>query len=395
MALSLAFGLSMAATPSAGALDFGPISLTGLAKIEGVRRSPACPSDRCERNPTFSEDPGGAGEFTQRANLASAYNYGTYFQPTVNADFDLRGGLKLSGVLSRRWSSGNRHFWYDRRIGLEHEDWGSVNIGTMPTRALQLANDPFGGDISLAEGWSSGGTGYQLLPRAVRITSRRFGVLEGDAILEATVNRDDTGWRGERQQAYEAWIHFGSRDWSVDVLLQNARGLMRNWLISGPIFAPYFESSNKDSVDRLRQGMAMTQLRWRYTTKIELLSGLRVNRWGVDAPAGQSARTMDLLIGTRYTVSRWTASLVGVRLGQGSMTSDRKLGPSHSGAVGIFQLTYLLRKGASLYGLVGAAKSTQPNPADLGAPANIAPPNTDASLDRSGHRISGGVVYRF
>lgn len=425
------FALSGGRASAAEGIDFGPFTLTGFAKAEWVRASDVCPGNRCQRDPLARKDFVWADELVQGSTYGPANSHITLFQPYLGAKFDLAGGVKLTGMLSQRWRDGKedfKGFWYDRRIGLQHEDWGSVSIGAMTTRAWHLADFPFGTDIGVADAWASSGSGYGLLTRAVRVTSRVFDLFEGDVVVEATLDRGERGWQRNEPRFLEVWMHYGSRDLTVDVMLQNTRNGTPSAFTHGPFTGPFYDSTYDDLLGSSSQGLAMAMVRWRYTTKVEFLAGARANRWsgayarlllsadrnpegfdlwnspfnvdwsrdlGGGLYRGHSARSTDWVAGTRYKVGFWTASAALLRLGSAQTANPSERGQSNAATIGTLGLAYNLREGLRVYGMAGAVSYARQGLAPLSMPANTAFTNIDPRLTRTGHWLGAGVVYVF
>mgnify|MGYP002146995258 CR=1 FL=1 len=82
-------------------------------------------------------------------------------------------------------------------------------VGAMLSRSWSLADYPFGTDIGLSDAWGSSGSGYGLLTRAIRYTSRPFEVAEGDLVVEGTYDIGKRGWERNKPRFLEVWMHYG------------------------------------------------------------------------------------------------------------------------------------------------------------------------------------------
>jgi len=187
----------------AAALDFGPFTLNGFVKAEFTRVSSLCKDNACQVDPLATKEFVWADELVQGKGYGNGSTHVTLVQPYLGAKFDLGRGFKLSGLLSQRWRDGRpdfKGFLYDRSISLAHEDYGTLQVGAMTTRAWSMADYPFGTDIGLADAWASSGAGHGLLTRAVRYTSRPFDVAEGDLVVEGTYDFGERGWHRNRPQ---------------------------------------------------------------------------------------------------------------------------------------------------------------------------------------------------
>jgi hypothetical protein len=148
--LARAFGVAAAAlglAGSASAIDFGPFSLTGFAKVDVTRISSKCEPKDCQVEKFAGREFIWSDELVQGVGYGAGNTDVTLFQPYLGVKFDLPQGFKLSGLLSQRWRDGKedfKGFWYDRNAGISHEDYGSLRIGAMTTRAWSMADFPFG-----------------------------------------------------------------------------------------------------------------------------------------------------------------------------------------------------------------------------------------------------------
>ena len=412
-------------------IDFGPFNLTGFAKVEAVRRSAMCPDNRCQRDPLASKEFVWADELVQGSTYSPGNTHVTLFQPFLSGKFDLVGGVKLKGLLSQRWRDGKEDFkgyLYDRSIGLEHEDWGSVTVGAMTTRAWHLSDYPFGTDVGLADAWASSGSGYGLLTRAVRLTSRTLDVLGGDVVVEGTYDLGERGWQRNKPRFFELWAHYGSRDLTVDMMLQNTLNGTPSAFTHGPFTAPFYDNRYDQLLGSSSQGLAMVIARWRYTTKIEFMGGVRANRWsgayarlllpasrnpegydiwnspfnvdwktdlGGGLYKGYGARSTDFLMGGRYKVGLWTASAAVMRLGAASTANPSERGQSNAATIGALSLGYQVSKGLQIYGLAGAVSYARLGLAPTSMPSNAAFTGIDSRLTRRGNWVGSGITYTF
>ena len=141
---------------TAGAIDFGPFSLTGFAKVEFTHGSNQCPD--CAVNPNESKDKIWADALIPGASIKTRGNHVTLLQPYLGVKFDLPQGFQVGGLASKRWRDGKediRGFWWDKSLYASHEDYGRLTIGSMLTRSWSLADYPFGSDIGVSSPWAS------------------------------------------------------------------------------------------------------------------------------------------------------------------------------------------------------------------------------------------------
>ena len=120
-------------TQPAQAIDFGPFSLTGFAKVEVQQASNQCVD--CQRFPAEDRQRLWADELVPGRPYGAQTGHVTLFQPWLSAKFDLGKGVKLSGLLSQRLRDGKVDIpgvLYERNLALSHEDWGRLAVGPGP-----------------------------------------------------------------------------------------------------------------------------------------------------------------------------------------------------------------------------------------------------------------------
>lgn len=429
LALGLACGVPLAAAQSSRPLDIGPVSITGLANFEATRGNGFCVGKRCGFDPSSGASPvEGDGQrdawsFDQPRGLVG------FLQPTIDAKFDLPNGAKITSVLTYRWRNGNDGLWLERGIRLEHEDWGNLTAGSMTTQAWHMANYPFGGDIGITGAWSSSGAVQGLQSRALRVTSRLLDALDGDIALQATWNHSEAGRQRGAPNLAEIWLGYSSRDLNVDLVVQQIGSRSEFPSIDTASNSPVSENSNLYWSGRVSQGLAMAQLRWRYTTRTELLGAWRLNRWDtynaqawlsptrnsdglVDLRAapnknspgylgfepgsgGPSANSMDVLVAVRHKWRRWTLDLVGLHLGRASEPQCSALSASRPAHIGTIQLTQMLREGLYAYGLAGAVRFIRDSASSPGPSAPATTSTGAAQMSPEGRWLGIGMTYRF
>ncbi len=423
---------ALGAAGSAGAIDFGPFTLNGFVKGEVTRASSTCKDNSCQVDPLASKEFVWADELVQGKGYGNGTTHVTLVQPYLGAKFDLGRGYKLSGLISQRWRDGKtdfKGFWYDRSVAVEHEDWGALRAGAMSTRAWSMADYPFGTDIGLADAWASSGSGYGLLTRAIRYTSRPFDVAEGDLVVEGTYDFGKRGWHRNKPRFFELWVHYGKGDLSADLMLQDARNGTPSAFSHGPFTGLFYDSRFDNALGGSSQGIAMLMARWRYTAKLELLGGLRANRWsgayakllesrtvnpggfdiwnnpfnadwstdlGGGVYKGYSARSTDVVMGARYRIDqRWTVSAGLLHLGTASTSNPSERGQSNAATIGTLGLGYEVMQGLRVYGNAGAVNYKRLGLAPTSMPSNSAFTNIDSRVKRNGNWFGGGVVYTF
>ena len=426
-----AAGLSLGGP--AAAVDFGPFSLTGFAKVDVTRVSSYCPLKDCQVEKFAGR------HFIWSDALVQGVGYGAatvnvwQFQPYLGAKFDLPRGFKLSGLLSQRWRDGKEDFkdiWYEKNIAISHEDYGSLRIGAMPTRAWSWADFPFGSDIGIGDPWSSSGAGYGLLTRAARYTSRLFDVAEGDLVVEATYDIGKSGWKKNKPRFWELWFQYrrgGKLD--LDIMLQEGKNGGPGAFGKAPFTSLFYDAQFDKDLGGSSQGIAMIMARYRVDPKLELSGGLRANRWsgayakflqsktvnpagfdiwnnpfnvdwsqdlGGGVYKGYSARSVDAVLGARYTITPKLAAYTGmVYLGKASTDNPTERGQSNWATYNTLGLVYDYGHGLTLEGSVGMANFGRRGLAPLSMASHQSYFNIDSRLEKRGNWVGVSATYVF
>lgn len=413
------------------ALDFGPFSLTGFAKAEVTRVSDYCPKERCQVDQFASKEFPWADELVQGKAYGAGTTTVTLLQPYLAAKFDLPRGFKLSGLLSQRWRDGKedfKGFLYDASVAIGHEDYGSLRVGAMQTRAWSMADYPFGTNIGLADAWGSSGAGYGLLTRAIRYTSRPLDVAEGDLVLEATYDMGKGGWQKNKPRFWEVWAHYGRGDLGVDFMYQNSRNGTPSAFGHGPFTSLFYDRRFDQSLGSSGQSIAMVMATYQVDSKIEISAGMRGNRWsgayakflqsrnvnpggfdiwnnpfnvdwskdlGGGVYKGYPATSLDVVLGARYKMGKWTASTGMVHLGAAATANPTDRGQSNSATINTLGLNYDYGQGFQFYGLAGMVNYARKGLSPTSMPSNSAFTNIDSRLTSRGTWFGAGAVYVF
>mgnify|MGYP003406574798 FL=1 len=426
-----AAGLSLGGP--AAAVDFGPFSLTGFAKVDVTRVSSYCPLKDCQVEKFAGR------HFIWSDALVQGVGYGAatvnvwQFQPYLGAKFDLPRGFKLSGLLSQRWRDGKEDFkdiWYEKNIAISHEDYGSLRIGAMPTRAWSWADFPFGSDIGIGDPWSSSGAGYGLLTRAARYTSRLFDVAEGDLVVEATYDIGKSGWKKNKPRFWELWFQYrrgGKLD--LDIMLQEGKNGGPGAFGKAPFTSLFYDARFDKDLGGSSQSIAMIMARYRVDPKLELSGGLRANRWsgayakflqsktvnpagfdiwnnpfnvdwsqdlGGGVYKGYSARSVDVVLGVRYKIMPKLAAYTGmVYLGKASTDNPTERGQSNWATYNTLGLVYDYGHGLTLEGSVGMANFGRRGLAPLSMASHQSYFNIDSRLEKRGNWVGVSATYVF
>ena len=416
------------------AADFGPFTLNAFVKVEAVRTSNACPD--CQVAPGVGKD------FKWGDTIAAGKSYGNedshvvLFQPWLGVKFDLGGGYKLSGLVSRRWRDGKEDipgFWYDKNIALSHEDYGRVAIGSMTTRSWSLADYPYGSKIGVSDAWASSGAGYGLLGQAVRVTTRPLDVFDGNLVLEATYDSGNPRFKIHKPQFIELYAQYHRGPLVIDAMYQDSRnGGPAAWG-HGPFSALFYDASADALLGQSGQSMAMLMARYQLNVNVELLAGVRRNRWSgahavvvqpnargdlwnfpfnvnwggalvyanadgtsyvVNNP-GYAATSVDYSGGLVYRTGKWTAHTGFAYLGKANTQNPSERGQSNAALINTVGLNYDFGRGLQVYGLAGMVNYKRLGLSPMSMPGNASFTNVDSRVSTKGHWIGVGAVYVF
>ena len=416
------------------AADFGPFTLNAFLKTEAVRTSNACAD--CQVAPGVGKD------FRWGDTIAAGKAYGNddsvvvLFQPWLGANFDLGRGFKLSGLVSRRWRDGKEDipgFWYDKSIAISHEDYGRVAVGSMTTRSWSLADYPYGSKIGVSDAWASSGAGYGLLGHALRLTSRPLDVLGGDLVLEATYDSGNPRFKIHKPQFVELYAQYHRGALVIDAMYQDSRnGGPAAWG-HGPFSGLFYDASADALLGKSGQSMAMVMARYQLNPSVELLAGVRRNRWSgahavvvqtnprgdlwnfpfnvnwggalvyanadgssyvVNNP-GYPATSLDASGGLVYRTGAWTAHTGLAYLGKAKTLNPSERGQSNAALINTLGLNYNFGQGLQVYGLAGMVNYKQLGLSPLSMPGNASFTNIDSRVSKTGHWIGFGAVYVF
>jgi hypothetical protein len=417
-------------------IEFGPFTLSGFAKVEATNVNNYC--EDCQVFPDENKQRLWADEIIAGKPYNNKTNTLTLFQPYLAANFDLGRGWKASGLLSQRWRDGKEDIkgvLYERNVGISHEDYGSLRVGSMPTRSWSVADYPYGSNIGISDAWASSGAGYGLLKtRTVRYTSKRIDFSGGDLVLEGTYSKGNTFFKKNKPQFVELYAQWYNRDWVIDAILQEGKnGTPAAWG-HGPFtsLTPFAEDDAK--LGKSSQSIAMLMARYKYDPKLELYGGVRFNRWsgayavltktgtngeadrwnemfnvdwngklnGVSNP-GYEATSTDFSLGATYKINdKWTASAGLNHLGKAdtsnpvnSQSNPSERGQRNSATILTTGVEYNVGKGLRVYGSVGAIRYARKGLSPMSMPSNNAFTGVDSRISKSGNWITLGAVYTF
>ena len=422
--LATAITTALLGMGQAQAFEAGPFTLTGFVKAEVTQASNQC-SD-CQRYPTENRQRLWADDLVPGKAYGSQTNSVVLAQPWLAANFDLGKGVKLSGLLSQRWRDGKIDidgFWYEKNAALSHEEWGSLRIGAMTSRAWSLADFPYGTDIGVADAWASSGAGYGLMTQAIRYTSRPLEFLKGDLVLELSYDRGNRDFKIHKPWLVELWAQFRRGDLALDAVYQDSRnGTPMAWG-HGPFTGLTPFPADDAKLGGSGQSIAMLMARYDLNSAWQLSGGVRHNRWsgayavitqagppdlwntmfnvnwngtlnGVSNP-GYAATSTDLSAGVRYRDGDWTYSAGMVRLGKAKTDNPLERGQSNGMTMLTVGAGKQLRPGWRAYAMAGLVRYDKKGLAPLSMPAHNAFSGVDSRIATTGNWVGMGVVYTF
>ncbi len=431
MAALLCKGLGLSAAMllgSAQAVEYGPFTLNGFVKVDATRGSNQCTD--CQRFPNEDKQRIWADELVPGKSYATRSTSVGLFQPWLGANFDLGQGVKLSGLLSQRWRDGKPDVegisWFEKNVALSHEEWGSVRVGAMTTRAWSMADYPYGTDIGIAYPWAGSGAGYGLMTNAVRYTSRPFDVMSGDLVLEATYDRGNTDFKINKPRFLELWAQYRRGDLALDAMVQDTRNGTPSAWGQTPFTGLTPFAANDAKLGGSGQGITMLMARYDIDPRWQLSAGVRFNRWsgayavitqdqtsttpaiwnnmfnvdwngtlrGVQNP-GYAATSQDFSLGVRHKDGEWSYSAGLVRLGKASTSNPSERGQSNGMTLLTAGVGKELAPNWRAYALVGVVTYDRRGLAPMSMPSNSAFTGVDSRIARTGNWVGLGTVYTF
>jgi predicted porin len=318
-------------------------------------------------------------------------------------------------------------YWYEKNVGLSHEDFGSVRIGSMTTRAWSVADFPYATNVGLSSAWSSSGAGYGMLANAIRLGSRQLDVAEGDLYLELTYDRGNTGFTRLKPAFFELYAQYHKGDLVVDAMLQDTtNGGPGAWghapFSSVTPFTPddaYVNPSNGSTLGSNKQSIALVMARYEINAQLQVSGGVRRNAWSgasvvynpatnwttafnVDysnpfaaSPMGYGATSTDVLLGARYRWGKWLFSTGMVHLGKAATDNPSERGQSNSALFNTLGAQYELSPGLNLEGTLGNVQYARRGLAPMSMPGNDSFSNVDSRISTQGRWMTLGMIYVF
>lgn len=410
---------------SAFAVDFGPFTLTGFAKVEASHASNQC--SNCQLIANEDRHRPWADTLAQGVPYGTSGSHLTLFQPYLGTkEFNLGGGFKVKGLLSQRWRNGKQDIAgvvYEQNATVLHEDYGLVQLGAFPTRSWSLADYPYGTSLGIADAWASSGAGYGLLTQAVRYGSPLLDVAGGDLYLEATYDAGDTKAKVRTPAFFELHAKYVKGPWMIDAVAQSAKnGQAMAWGHGPFIGVTTTDPFEGNMVQGNQQSIVMLMARYQLNAKTDLYAGVRHNRWsgnkavitdyvdpnalwnnmfnvdGVDASANKaySASSTDISLGAVYRFApKWNVNTGMVYLGKASTQNPVDRGQSNTMMLNTVGVGYEIQPGFSVYGFAGMVNFGKKGLAPLSMPGHAAFTGVDSRVAKSGNWMGAGLVYTF
>lgn len=406
------------------AVDFGPFTLTGFAKIEASQASNQC--SNCQLNANEDRHRPWADALAQGVPYGTSGSNLTLFQPYLGTkEFNLGGGFKVKGLLSQRWRDGKQDIAgvvYEKNATVLHEDYGLVQVGAFPTRSWSLADYPYGTQLGISDAWASSGAGYGLLTQAIRYGSPLLDVAGGDLYLEATYDAGDTKAKVRNPALYELHAKYVKGPWMIDAVAQSAKnGQAMAWGHGPFIGVTTTEPFEGNMVQGNQQSIVMLMARYQLNAKTDLFAGVRHNRWsgnkavvtgyvapnalwnsmfnvdGVEASnKAYSASSTDISLGAVYRFApKWNVNTGMVYLGKASTQNPVERGQSNTMLLNTIGLGYEIQPGFSVYGFAGMVNFGKKGLAPLSMPGHAAFTGVDSRVAKSGNWLGAGLVYTF
>jgi len=411
------------------AVDVGPFTITGFAKVEIGRSSNQCAN--CQFYPNEDRQRPWADATSLGVDYGTREGSLTLFQPYIaTKELHLGQGFKVKGLLSQRWRDGKVDIpgiWYEKNLILTHEDYGMLQAGAFPTRSWSWADFPYGTNLGLADPWASSGAGYGLLTRAFRYGTPLMDFAGGDLYLEATYDAGDSQWKTQKPELYELVARYVKGPWMVDLIGQTGRNGQALAWGKAPFVAattvPTFEGNSANVVPGNDQSILMLMARYQLNAKTDLYGGVRFNRWsgskgvvtgettpgsGVytwnnmfninsgDLTQSYSARSTDFNVGVIHRfMPKWSIRAAALNLGRASTINPTERGQSNSMWLGTLGLGYEIQPDFSVYAYAGTVKFAKKDLAPLSMPAHTAFTGVDPRIAKTGNWAGVGLVYRF
>ena len=419
---ALLLSATLSGVGASQAVELGPLSLTGFAKGEVSWGSNVCTD--CQLRPNEDRHRNWADDLALGKNYGTESSSGWQFQPTLSANFDLGRGFKLSGAVSQRFRDGHEDFpgyWFDRSLTVKHEDYGAVQAGAFVLRTWGFADFPYGTDVGMSPTFSDSGAGYGLATKALRYTSPVLDLAGGDMVFEVTWDQGNTDFKTHKPRLMEYWVHYGSGDLRLDMMVQDSQNGRPTSFTKGPFTSLTPHAADDPKLGSASQSVVLLLGKYRLNPKYEVSGGVRFNRWsgayavntggnqwnamwnvnwgGFDANGvpnpGFSARTTDTMLGVRRFDGPWTSHVGVTHLGKAKTANPADRGQHNSAWFGSMGTSYDFMNGFRLYGSLNGVMYQRKGQAPLSMPSHSAFSNIDSRVSKQGNWLTLGALYNF
>lgn len=415
----------------ASAVDVGPLTITGFAKIESSQASNICKD--CQAQPGEDRQKPWADAVTPDKTFGTIVGPATtLFQPYIaTKEFDLEKGWRVKALYSQRWRDGKPDIpgiVYEENATVLHEDYGMLQLGAFPARGWSVADYPYGAQIGVADAWGASGSGYGLLGNAIRYSLPVQDVADGDLYLETTVDRGDSPSTVHEPLFVELYAQYVKGPWVFDVIAQDAKnGAPSSWA-HGPFRGRANQPANDTFTtqagsvlprDGNHQQMLMAMTRYQYDAKTVLFGGVRFNKWSgaradcnfdgtqciwppffnvdsVDETTGKAygATSTDISLGATYRIDqKWSLSAGMVHLGKAKTDNPVERGQSNTMTMNTLGVGYDIKPGLNVYAFTGMVNYKHKGLAPLSMPGHASFSGVDSRVSKTGNWAGVGVVY--
>jgi hypothetical protein len=418
--------LSLGAVSSAQAIEYGPFSLTGFAKLSAGVVSNGC--ERCQRDPDAGRHFIWADDIAFGKPFGRMETHSLQIQPVLGVKFDLPNGFTLSGAYSQRWRDGEPDLpgvFFERSVTLKHEYYGTLQLGNFLSRGWNRPDYPYASDLGQTA-FSDAGAAYGILTKAVRYTSRELYVADGNLVLEGTYDMGDTSFKRNKPELFEFWALWARGPLVVEAVVQSSRNGPPAAFAKAPFtgLTP-FPDRDDTQLNGSGQGMFLLLGKYQIGTAYEVSAGLRFNRWsgsyavpltqgalaqwnnpfnvnwgGFDANGvanpGYSARSTDLMLGLRKYINPKLVAFTGLTyLGKASTDNPSDRGQHNTALFVSAGARYAVGDGLSVSGSLNAVNYGRKGQAPLSMPAHDAFSNIDSRIAKRGNWVTVEANYQF
>jgi len=438
-----AAALAVLASAPAIAVTYGPLELTGFVKEEfsvcdncsGGLINPSTFDPRGVLSPPTPMLNQGAEPGRHSANLGLAM-----LTAALTHEFD--NAVVIEGKASARERNNDAdivgHYMIDFYAGIKHPQWGSLQAGTISSRAWSRS-DSFAYPVGLTTSWAESGAGYSVIPVAVRYGTKEFEIPIGKIRFEATygtakrrfpLNPASSKTPPPTPRLFEGFVQYSNEKNLIELIFQGSHGGRQSSFAKGafygangntndPTSAPGYETP-KENVFIL-EGTHWFNPAWKLTY------GLKRNEWsgqqqqcdyGPVSPiksdcfwdqAGfnywsdnkvHHAIEWDTMLGGGYTRGIYTFTLGAVRLNKAYVhdPATTEWGQNNTATflnLGVYRKLPEISKNMEIYAGLGRVMFGSQGPAPLSMPSNTADGNNDPRVTKLGNSITIGANFIF